>query len=38
MTGLVRLEEQLLILLDVDRLFGEEATAAMDEVTAGKQS
>jgi purine-binding chemotaxis protein CheW len=30
MTGLVRLEEQLLILLDVDRLFGEEATAAMD--------
>ena len=31
MTGLVRLEEQLLILLDVDRLFGEEATAAMDD-------
>ena len=30
MTGLVRLEEQLLILLDVDRLFGEEATTAMD--------
>ena len=27
MTGLVRLEDQLLILLDVDRLFGEEATA-----------
>ena len=36
MTGLVRLEEQLLILLDVDRLFGEEATAAMDEAAAGK--
>ena len=35
MTGLVRLEEQLLILLDVDRLFGEEATAAMDEAAAG---
>ncbi len=34
MTGLVRLEEQLLILLDVDRLFGEEATAAMDEAVA----
>jgi purine-binding chemotaxis protein CheW len=31
MTGLVRLDEQLLILLDVDRLFGEEATAAMDQ-------
>jgi purine-binding chemotaxis protein CheW len=35
MTGLVRLEEQLLILLDVDRLFGEEATTAMDEAVAG---
>ncbi len=35
MTGLVRLEEQLLILLDVDRLFGEEATAAMDAAVAG---
>ena len=34
MTGLVRLEEQLLILLDVDRLFGEEATAAMDNALA----
>ena len=34
MTGLVRLEEQLLILLDVDRLFGEEATAAMDQAIA----
>ena len=37
MTGLVRLEEQLLILLDVDRLFGEEATAAIDGVLAGGQ-
>jgi len=35
MTGLVRLEEQLLILLDVDRLFGAEATAAMDKAAAG---
>jgi purine-binding chemotaxis protein CheW len=35
MTGLVRLEEQLLILLDVDRLFGEEATVAMDNALAG---
>ena len=34
MTGLVRLEEQLLILLDVDRLFSEKATAAMDEASA----
>jgi purine-binding chemotaxis protein CheW len=34
MTGLVRLEEQLLILLDVDRLFGEEATAAIDDAVA----
>ena len=34
MTGLVRLEEQLLILLDVDRLFGEEATTAMDAAVA----
>jgi purine-binding chemotaxis protein CheW len=36
MTGLVRLEDQLLILLDVDRLFGAEAAAAMDAaLTAG---
>jgi purine-binding chemotaxis protein CheW len=34
MTGLVRLDEQLLILLDVDRLFGEEAAAAIDEAVA----
>jgi purine-binding chemotaxis protein CheW len=34
MTGLVRLEDQLLILLDVDRLFGEEATTAIDAVAA----
>jgi len=35
MTGLVRLEDQLLILLDVDRLFGEEATAALDAALVG---
>jgi len=31
MTGLVRLEDQLLILLDVDKLFGEEESAAIDD-------
>ena len=35
MTGLVRLDEQLLILLDVDRLFGEEETAALESAVAG---
>ena len=35
MTGLVRLEEQLLILLDVDRLFGEEAATVIDRAVAG---
>ena len=30
MTGLVRLEEHLLILLDVDKLFGEEETVAIE--------
>jgi len=30
MTGLVRLENQLLILLDVDQLFGDEESAALD--------
>jgi len=34
MTGLVRLEEQLLILLDVDKLFGEEETAAVNRIAA----
>ena len=34
MTGLVRLEEQLLILLDVDKLFGEERLAEMDEAAS----
>ncbi len=33
MTGLVRLDEQLLILLDVDKLFGEEEATAIDAVT-----
>ncbi len=37
MTGLVRLDEQLLILLDVDRLFGEEETAALESAVAGAQ-
>ncbi len=35
MTGLVRLEEQLLILVDVDRLFSEHATTEMDAAVAG---
>ena len=35
MTGLVRLEEQLLILLDVDQLFGEEEGAALENAMAG---
>ena len=34
MTGLVRLEEQLLILLDVDRLFGKEQAAELDRATS----
>jgi len=34
MTGLVRLDEQLLILLDVDKLFGEQSKAAMDQAVA----
>ena len=34
-TGLVRLEEQLLILLDVDHLFGQEATLDLDAALAG---
>ena len=35
MTGLVRLDEQLLILLDVDHLFGEEQVAALENAMAG---
>ena len=35
MTGLVRLEEQLLILLDVDQLFGAEEGATLDATMAG---
>ncbi len=35
MTGLVRLKENLLILLDVDRLFGDEETQAMAETAVG---
>ncbi|MEI8376745.1 MAG: chemotaxis protein CheW, partial [Planctomycetota bacterium] len=35
MIGLVRLEDQLLILLDVDHLFGQETTLAMDAAVSG---
>ena len=35
MSGLVKLEEQLLILLDVDQLFGEEEAAALDASMGG---
>lgn len=35
MTGLVKLEEQLLILLDVDKLFGEEETTAVESAMSG---
>ncbi len=35
MTGLVRLEEHLLILLDVEKLFGDEETKAVDGATIG---
>jgi len=35
MTGLVRLKEDLLILLDVDRLFGDEETHALAEAAVG---
>ena len=34
MIGLVRLEEQLLILLDVDKLFGEQQLTQMDEAAS----
>ena len=35
-TGLVRLDDELLILLDVDQLFGEEETKALESAVAGK--
>ncbi len=35
MTGLVRLDEQLLILLDVDRLFGGEDATALGQAASG---
>ena len=35
MTGLVLLREDLLILLDVDRLFGDEETQALAEAAVG---
>jgi purine-binding chemotaxis protein CheW len=38
MTGLVRLKEDLLILLDVDRLFSNEKTEALTEAVIGAKS
>jgi len=35
LTGLVRLEEQLLILLDIEKLLGREETAALEASLAG---
>ncbi|MCP4589659.1 MAG: chemotaxis protein CheW, partial [bacterium] len=34
LTGLVKLEDRLLILLDIDKILGEEDTAALDAATA----
>lgn len=36
MSGLARLDSQWLILLDVDRLFGDETTTAIDNTVAGR--
>ena len=38
MTGLVRLKEDLLILLDVDRLFGDEESQALDRAAIGAEA
>jgi purine-binding chemotaxis protein CheW len=35
LTGLVKLEHRLLILLDIDKILGQEETAAVDAVTMG---
>jgi purine-binding chemotaxis protein CheW len=35
LTGLVKLENRLLILLDIDKILGHDETAAMDALTAG---
>ena len=35
LTGLVKLEHRLLILLDIDKILGEEETAALEAATAG---
>ncbi len=35
LTGLVRLDEQLLILLDIDKLLGQEETAELEQALAG---
>lgn len=36
LTGLVKLENRLLILLDIDKILGEEHSAALESVTAGR--
>ncbi len=36
LSGLVKLDNQLLILLDIDKIFGEEEISAMKELTEGK--
>jgi len=36
LSGLVKLDNQLLILLDIDKIFGEEEISAMNELTEGK--
>ena len=36
LTGLVKLEDRLLILLDIDMLFNEEDAATLDAATAGQ--
>lgn len=35
LSGLVKLDEKLLILLDIDKIFGEEELQAIKEITAG---
>ena len=36
LTGLVKLEDRLLILLDIEKLLGEEDAAALDAATVGQ--
>ena len=35
LTGIVKLEERLLIMLDIDKILGEEETAGLDAAMAG---